>query len=532
MAGRAYAFKGAVGGYGQDMDFSPDGARLAVTRPEGGVSFHRLPGGEPDGEWTASEWVTVIAFSPDGTRLAVGGGKEPKDNVLAVIDAATGKTLVQQKPARRVELVAWSPDGRWLATRLAGGLAEVRAARDLAVRAVLPDRGALHARFLADGKQILLTEQVGQTRLWEIDQGRVLLSKFDGGRPGTWYAGEPATQWRSFRAGPVLLTTLRDSPVLSGADVVAGGTTVPQRGGPVALAADGRWLAVGTWAGGVLLDVTGKRERIAVGFGQGREAGTLRLDVAGRAVWVALTEGGLWRHALPRDAQDEWGTPQAGEQVDAETGFYCADLHAATGRLALVQPKDGTVKIIDVRTRAVVARWSHAGAVSAAFAPDGARLAVNAQRPGGAPAAVHDTLTGAVVATLGEVAGDYVAWSPDGRWIYAGKDNGKGALWQTADWTRGPELMASANDKVLAGAFSGDSRWLALVDGNARGVRLIETATGRILTRLASPESMGWVSGLAFVGNERLCVVSLEGRVQTWDLAALRRELGAVGLDW
>ena len=532
LEGRAYAFKGAVGGYGQDMDFSPAGARLALTRPEGGVSFHRLPGGEPDGEWAAPEWVTVIAFSPDGTRLAVGGGKEPRDNVLTVIDAATGKTLVQQKLPRRVELVAWSPDGHWLATRPGGGLVEVRAARDLAVRAVLPDRGALHARFLADGRRILLSEQVGQTRLWEIDQGRVLLSKFDGGRPGTWYAGEPVTQWRSYRTGPVLLTTLSDSPVLSSAEAVAGGTSVSPRGGPVALAADGRWLAVGTWAGGLLLDVTGKREPIAVRFGQGREAGTLRLDVAGGAVWVALNEGGLWRHPLPRDASGEWGSPQPGEQIDAEPGYYCADLHAATGRLALVQPKDGTVKIIDVRTRAVVARWTHAGAVSAAFAPDGARLAVNAQRPGGAPAAMHEALTGAVVATIGEVAGDYVAWSADGRWIYAGSDNSKGALWKTVDWTRGPALLMNADDKMHAGAFSGDGRWLALVDGNTRSVRLIETATGRVLTRLVAPEPAGWVPGLAFVGNERLCIVSVEGRVQTWDLATLRRELGALGLDW
>lgn len=528
LEGRPYAFKGIFSEYGQDMDFSPDGARLAVTRPQGGVSFHRVPGGELDGEWTAAQWVTTITFSPDGARLAVGGGKERKDNLLAVIDARTGKILVQQPAAHRVEFLAWSHDGQWLASRQSGDLPDVRAAGTLAVRTVLPQREALHARFLTDGNRLLMSAHGGQTRLWDISLGRLLLSKSDDGRPGTWYGGEPLTQWRSHRAGPVLLTTLRDSPVQRTGYIAVGGVSVQISPGAVALAADGRWLAVARPGGGTLFDTTGRRKPISVRLGVALDPGMLRLDVAGGAAWVVLGNGGLWRHPLPRDASGEWGAPQPGEQVDPEQGFGCADLHAATGRLALLRRGDGTVKIIDVRTRATVARWTHAGARSAAFAPDGARLAVNAGEPG-APAAVHDALTGAVVATVGEAAGDFVAWSPDGRWIYAGSGDGKGALWRTADWTRGPELAVNSADRFQTGAFSPDSQWLALVDGQARPMRLIETATGRTLTRLAAPDR---VSGLAFAGNERLCVVSTGGRVEMWDLAVLRRELGAVGLDW
>lgn len=531
LTGRPYAFKSAVREYGQDMDFSPDGARLAVTRPEGGVTFHRLPGGAADGEWAAPEWVTTIAFSPDGAQLAAGGGKEAKDNVLAVIDAATGRTLTQQKTARRVDLLVWSSDGRWLATRLAGGLAEVRAVANLALRSVVPDRGALHGHFLPDGKRLLLTEQVGQTRLWEIDQGRLLLAKLDGGRPGNWFAGEPLTQWRSYSEGPVLLTSLRDSPVLRTSDAEPAGASVTTQGGPVAVSADGRWLAVGMRAGGVLLDTTGRRERIVVRFGQTQEAGTLRLDVAGSAVWVALRESGLWRHGLPRDAAGEWGPPEPGELIDQEPGFFCADLHAPTGRLALVRPLDGVVKVIDVRTRTAVARWLHIGAWSAAFSPDGARLAVNAAGPGEHAATVHDALSGAIVFTLGAAPGDHIAWSPDGRWIYAGSEKRRGALWRTADWTPGPSPMARPDDHVHAAAFSRDGRWLALVGGD-RHVRLVEPETGRTLVKLTAPEAAGWVPGLAFDARDRLWVVSLEGRVQVWDVPALRRELGALKLDW
>ncbi len=532
LEGRAYAFKGSVWGFGHDMDFSPDGTRLAVTRTEGGVSFHRLPGGEADGEWAAAERVTVMAFSPDGTKLAVGGGKKRTDRVLAVVEAASGRTLARQTPGGRLEFLAWSPDGRWLAARADGGLTEVRAAGDFAVRAMIPDKGALYGRFLADGRRLLLSEQLGRTRLWEIDRGQLRLEEDEAGRPGSWYGGEPLQLWRSYAAGPVVLTTLSDSPVWRAGNTDETGTTVPVVGGAAASSADGRFLAVGGWGGGAIYDVREGRTRVAFNFGGADDVGTVKLDEAGGAAWVALSRSGLWRHAFVRDAQGGWGAPGAGERVDAEAGFHCADLNVASGRLALVRPNDGTVKIVDVRTRAVVARWTHAGAASAAFSPDGGLLAVNARAGGGGKGvAVHDSLTGVVVWALGREAGEGVAWSADGRWIFGGEAKTKGSLWRAADGTRGPELMTDATDWIRAGGFSPDGRWLALGERNAV-VRLVDPATGKILIRLTPPESLGYVPALAFAGNEQLCAVGIEGRVHTWDLAALRRELGAVGLDW
>ncbi len=66
-------------------------------------------------------WVASLAFSPDGRRLAAGGKAAADENVVRVWDVPTGKELFARKEpqkersAERAALVAFSPDGKWLA---------------------------------------------------------------------------------------------------------------------------------------------------------------------------------------------------------------------------------------------------------------------------------------------------------------------------------------------------------------------------------------------------------------------------------
>ena len=527
LTDRPYAFKGQVWLFGQDVDFSPDGSLLAVARPQGGVSFHRPADGEAVRSWDAPERVTTMQFSPDGARLAIGGGREPKDSILAVVDVATARTLIQEKPGRRVEFTSWSPDGRWLAVRASGGNAEVRAAASLALRAVLPDRAALHGQFLPDGDRLLLTQQLGATRLWAIDRAQLLLSKADAGRPGNWWSGEPLRQWRSYRAGPVVRQRFADSPVFRTRSSGEANYTVPEPGWPGEISADGRHLAVGGWGGGIVWNLATGRAVLRVAKGGTRDAGGLRFDPDGGAVWVNLVGGGLWRLGLQATKPEAWSTDE-GEQIDAERGFHLAAANRASGRLALVQPEAGEVKIIDTRARRLLARWPHAGATKAEFSPDGMHLVVNGNA-NGAPATVYAATTGALVRVLGQSPGRMARWSPGGTWVLAGDGKDNTRLWHADSWKPGPELPKEAQDWNLPAAFSADDRLLVLRTSD--DFQLYDLARGATVLRLAPPEGISFVCDVFFAGRQGLGVVNLDGRVFFWDLAAMGKELSAIGLD-
>ncbi len=157
-----------------NVTFNPDGSRLISAGRDRVVKVWDLGGAEPGAlapRWTQSEGTTLsawcMALSPDGSRLAVGG--PTADGNVRVYDTTTGKILLTLRGDYRVVSVAFSPDGRRLAS--AGYDRTVRLWDTTTGQEVLSLHGHKdivgRVLFSRDGRRLASASADGTVRVWD-----------------------------------------------------------------------------------------------------------------------------------------------------------------------------------------------------------------------------------------------------------------------------------------------------------------------------------------------------------------------------
>jgi hypothetical protein len=262
--------------------------------------------------------VSAVAFSPDGKWIASG----TFGNTARVWEAATGTEVARLTHDDYVAAVAFSPDVKWVVSGSWDNTARVwEAATGKEVARLTHDGQVYDVAFSPDGKWVVSGSLDGTARVWEAATGKEVAR-----------------------------------------------LTHDERVAAVAFSPDGKWVVSGSW------DNTAR-------------------------VWDAAT-----RVEVARLTHDSWVSAVA---------------FSPDGKWVVSGSLDGTARVWEAATGKEVARLTHDDYVTAvAFSPDG-RWVVSGSD--GGTTRVWDAATGTEVARLAH--GDdvtAVAFSPDGGWVVSG----------------------------------------------------------------------------------------------------------------
>ena len=163
----------AVGTAAGGREGAGDGSVFVWDLEKGKLRQHLPDAGQrwPDGPL---DHVTLLAFSPDGTRLVSGGFRA---DILQIWDPATGKNLDFLRighAIKNTEALAFSPDGKTLAV---GGASRVEL-WDVAMEGFRDDFSGwssageiVHLAFSPDGKTLVSAAREGPVEFWDVPAG-------------------------------------------------------------------------------------------------------------------------------------------------------------------------------------------------------------------------------------------------------------------------------------------------------------------------------------------------------------------------
>jgi WD40 repeat protein len=162
------------------VEWSPDGSCLYVTA--GAVVAWDWREVQVRWQTPAADAARVRA-SRDGKRLAV---VRPDVREVLVLDGGTGKVQATLEVNRQlqVECVAFSPDGRTVATGMHGGTVYIWDTATGKYPGWLPSQAQGDViwgiEFFGDGRHVVTASSYGPVRVWELDTNTQVLSRADG----------------------------------------------------------------------------------------------------------------------------------------------------------------------------------------------------------------------------------------------------------------------------------------------------------------------------------------------------------------
>jgi WD40 repeat protein len=448
-----------------------------------------------------NEGVLRIAWSPDGRRLATASS----DRTARIWDTASGNELVMLRGHDDWVLwVAWSPDGRRLAT----------ASSDRTVRIWDADSGnelaVLHGHddwvrgvaWSLDGRRLASASGDRTARIWDASNGNelaVLNGHDDTVRAVAW---SPDRQH--------LATASHDNTAKIW-DANNGGQLVTLR--------HDSWVREVGWSpdGKRLATASSDRTARIWDTDNGDQLVTLR-GHEGAVRAVAWSPDGQHLATASHDRTARiWDGNNGGQLVTlrGHDGWVQGVAWSPDGRQLATASDDRTIRIWDTRGSCEVAvMYSHHSWVQGVvWSPDGRQLATGSTD---GLARIWDADNGNQLITLRGHADSVraVAWSPDGQHLATASHDRTARVW---DADNGGQLitLCGHNDSVRAVAWAPNGRQLATTSRD-RTIRIWDIDNGRELTVLRGHDDEIWGAAWSPDGR-RLATASNDRTARIWE---------------
>ena len=505
------------------LAFSPDGSRVAVGH-EDWISCFDLATGEENRRWRALDQIYTLDFNPDSRRLAVG---YLSNDSVSIYDADNGElSLGLSTETSNQNVVAWHPDGELLASGGADARIQIW---DVAARRTIAslEGHAQQVSFLGfhrGGNILASMSWDGTLRLWQPSPARLLMRL-----PARAMNYSQASRW----SGVIAISN--DQVQLWGIvpseeyhtfhNAFPSGESVSREGD---ISPDGTLLALAASDGVRIWDVA-----------RGREVAWLHMNDTTSALFRA--DGRELLTCGPGDGLQRWRIETGGESEGGRQVGPARPIHLPFAPMRMVKGGDdrtisvvgesaGQCVMLDLSTETVTSTgMTHAAAAFVAVSLDEGRLATSGWHS--SRVKFWDLPDGRLIKEWEVGSSSRVFFTPDNRELIVARGG---------DFTF-HDMQTLAVSRTMPReiglfpglvAFTADGKLMALE--MAPGVLYLkEITSGRTLARLEDPQGdqSTWL-GFTPDGTQLVVAARYAGAIHRWDLRAIRARLKTMNLDW